>query len=152
MNCNLPICLQKNSYSKYAQDGTTSDLKRHLLRRHENAPGVVEAFVARATLMKKNYGQSLDENPVVHLRSPVWKFAQRLSKTSARCNFCDKMFTLHQASTKELKRHIAKKHADQDGVFDSLVAKENGEIRESETHFNINEKSVDMKIEDDLVN
>ena len=137
----------------YAQDGTTSDLKRHLLRRHENAPGVVEAFVARATLMKKNYGQS-DENPVVHLRSPVWKFAERLSKTSASCNFCDKMFTLHQASTKELKRHISKKHAEEDGVFDALLAKENGEIRESEseTHFNINEKAVEMKLEDDAVN
>ena len=46
--------------------------------------------------MKRNYN---DENPVVHLRSPVWKFAERLSKTSASCNFCDKMFTLHQAST-----------------------------------------------------
>ena len=102
--------------------------------------------------MKKNYGQS-EENPVVHLRSPVWKFAERLSKTSAICNFCDKMFTLHQASTKELKRHIAKKHADQDGVVEALVAKETGEIREneSEVHFDINGK-VEMKVEEDVVN
>ena len=110
----------------------------------------------RANLMKKNYnsGQASDDNPVVHLRSPVWKFAERLSKTSASCNFCDKMFTLHQASTKELKRHISKKHSEEDGVYDALVAKENGEIRKSEfkTLFNINEKPVEMKVEDAVVN
>ena len=122
--------------------------------------------------MKRNYN---DENPVVHLRSPVWKFAERLSKTSASCNFCDKMFTLHQASitlinitssssslsslhqasTKELKRHIAKKHADKEGVYEALVARETGEIREteSETHLDINAKRLElnMKVEDSNV-
>ena len=108
--------------------------------------------MARATLMKKNYNVQSEENPVVHLRSPVWKFAERLSKTSASCNFCDKMFTLHQASTKELKRHISKKHADQDGVFEALVAKETGEIRENDSEiFDINGKA-EMKVEDDVVN
>ena len=102
--------------------------------------------------MKKNYNSPSEENPVVHLRSPVWKFAERLSKTSAICNFCDKMFTLHQASTKELKRHISKKHADQDGVVEALVAKETGEIRENESEiFDINGKA-EMKVEDDVVN
>ena len=128
--------------------------------------------------MKRNYN---DENPVVHLRSPVWKFAERLSKTSASCNFCDKMFTLHQASntiiyhliiiiiaitssslfsphqasTKELKRHIAKKHVDKEGVYEALVARETGEIREteSETHLDINAKRLElnMKVEDSNV-
>ena len=122
--------------------------------------------------MKRNYN---DENPVVHLRSPVWKFAERLSKTSASCNFCDKMFTLHQASitlinitssssslsslhqasTKELKRHIAKKHADKEGVYEALVAREAGEIRETEaeTHLDINAKRLElnMKVEDSIV-
>ena len=132
--------------------------------------------------MKRNYN---DENPVVHLRSPVWKFAERLSKTSASCNFCDKMFTLHQASstitittsspslqynhhqfitflsflnqasTKELKRHIAKKHVDKEGVYEALVAREAGEIRETEaeTHLDINAKRLElnMKVEDSNV-
>ena len=124
--------------------------------------------------MKRNYN---DENPVVHLRSPVWKFAERLSKTSASCNFCDKMFTLHQASntiitlinitsssslsslhqasTKELKRHIAKKHVDKEGVYEALVAREAGEIRETEaeTHLDINAKrwELNMKVEDSNV-
>ena len=128
--------------------------------------------------MKRNYN---DENPVVHLRSPVWKFAERLSKTSATCNFCDKMFTLHQASdtiifyliiimititssslfsshqasTKELKRHIAKKHVDKEGVYEALVAREAGEIRETEaeTHLDINAKRLElnMKVEDSNV-
>ena len=62
---------------------------------------------------------------------------------------------LHQASTKELKRHIAKKHVDEEGVYEALVAREAGEIRETEaeTHLDINAKRLElnMKVEDSNV-
>ena len=65
------------------------------------------------------------------------------------------MSFLHQASTKELKRHIAKKHVDKEGVYEALVAREAGEIRETEaeTHLDINAKRLElnMKVEDSNV-
>ena len=54
-----------------------------------------------------------------------------------------------------MKRHIAKKHVDKEGVFEALVARETGEIREteSETHLDINAKRLElnMKVEDSNV-
>ena len=107
----------------YAEKGTTSTLRSHMLKFHEDNLDVVEAFAEKkAALRIKNRNDSPHKG--LGLRSPVWNFATRLTKNRAMCNFCSKEISVYESSTKYVLKHLIDKHAESNqDVYSTLVAK-----------------------------
>jgi len=109
----------------YAEKGTTSTLRSHLLKFHEDNVDIVEAFADKKPALRiKKRTDSPYEYKRLGLRSPVWIFATRLTMKRAMCNFCSKEIPVYESSTKSVLKHLIDKHAESNqDVFNTLVAK-----------------------------
>ena len=107
----------------YAEKGTTSTLRSHMLKFHEDNVDVVEAFAEKkAALRIKKRNDSPHKGS--GLRSPVWNFATRLTKNRAMCNFCSKEISVFESSTKYVLKHLIDQHAESNqDVYSTLVTK-----------------------------
>ena len=107
----------------YAEKGTTSTLRSHMLKFHEDNVDIVEAFAEKkAALRIKNRNDSPHKGS--GLRSPVWNFATRLTKNRAMCNICSKEISVFESSTKYVLKHLIDQHAeDNQDVYRTLVTR-----------------------------
>ena len=107
----------------YAEKGTTSTLRSHMLKFHEDNVDIVAAFAEKkAALRIKNKNDSPHKGS--GLRSPVWNFATRLTKKRAMCNICSKEISVFESSTKYVLKHLIDQHAeDNQDVYRTLVTR-----------------------------
>ena len=108
----------------YAEKGTTSTLRSHMLKFHEDNVDIVEAFAEKKPALRiKKRNDSPYKYKGLGLRSPVWNFATRLTNKRAVCNFCSKEISVYESSTKSVLKHLIDKHAESNqDVYNTLVA------------------------------
>ena len=66
-----------------AKGGTTTELRNHLMRSHQNSSDVVETF------SEEKINMSVDNNAkLTNTKSLVWMFFKMINKSKTRCNLC----------------------------------------------------------------